>query len=302
MLIYFILACGIFGDRQGYTRRLDGLTTVYIVSLFENAPSVVRRAKMAAECSKHNLDCTFVHASKKGTTYSNLLALEKCRCRSPNDTCIAMEDDITFHPDLHRQLALTIQALPTTWDLLHMCPQAISGKTGRYEVHPEPGVLPKANNARYYTTFPTNNWGGNGRHLLWPGPIAVLLRCSYRDTLVKRLRAMVHKPVDVAYAYAHNENTYVAQMPPLCLHNFLGVSVRGSVQRRLHSTSGWNAIQQFKNDLQPAIALHEPVVAWVAEHSRLEVWVAVNWYGAILNCTAFQPYRTSGYMGIKCRI
>jgi len=65
--------------------------------------------------------------------------------------------------------------------------------------------------------------------------------------------------------------------------------------------SGWSAIQRFKNDLKPAIALHEPVVAWVAEHSRLEVWATVNWNGAILNCTAFQPYRTSAYMGMACR-
>ena len=64
--------------------------------------------------------------------------------------------------------------------------------------------------------------------------------------------------------------------------------------------SGWSAIEKFQSDLKPAIVLHEPVVEWVGPHSRLEVWVVVNWHGAILNCTAFWPYRTSGYMGIRC--
>jgi len=233
MIAYAIMTLGVFGDREGLVTRIHERLPVRIISLFGNAPSVVRRTKMSAECSKHNLDCAFVRASKKGTAYSNILALAKCPCHSPSDMCIVMEDDVTFHPDLSRQLDQTMKALPTNWDLLHMCPQAISGKTGRFEVHPEPGVLPKVTNARYYTTFPTNDWGGNGRHLLWPGPLVAILRCSYRDTLVKRLRTLAHKPVDVAYAYARTKQTYVAQMPPLCLHNYLGASVRGSVKRRL---------------------------------------------------------------------
>lgn len=64
--------------------------------------------------------------------------------------------------------------------------------------------------------------------------------------------------------------------------------------------SGWSAIDQLKLDLAPAIPLHEPVVSWVGAHSRLEVWVIVELDGAIRNCTAFQPHRISGYMGIAC--
>jgi len=64
--------------------------------------------------------------------------------------------------------------------------------------------------------------------------------------------------------------------------------------------SGWSAIGQFERDIAPAIFLHEPVVSWVGAHSRLEAWVIVEMEGAIKNCTAFQPYRISGYMGITC--
>ena len=64
--------------------------------------------------------------------------------------------------------------------------------------------------------------------------------------------------------------------------------------------SGWTAIGQFKIDLAPAIVLHEPVVSWVEEHSRREVWVIVKLDGAVKNCTAFMPYRTMAYMGIVC--
>jgi len=67
------------------------------------------------------------------------------------------------------------------------------------------------------------------------------------------------------------------------------------------ASSAFRALDQFERDLAPAEILHKPVVSWVGAHSRLEVWVIIR-RAALFNCTAFQPYRISGYMGTQCTL
>ena len=56
----------------------------------------------------------------------------------------------------------------------------------------------------------------------------------------------------------------------------------------------------FAKQVKPASVLHQPVVQWVDVHSRPEAWVLIKHSSGLFNCTAFQPYRVSGYMGLKC--
>ena len=57
---------------------------------------------------------------------------------------------------------------------------------------------------------------------------------------------------------------------------------------------------EFELGIAPWEAVHTPHIWWNAPHSRFEIAAIARNGDRRALCTAFQPYRVSGAMGIDC--